>query len=70
MRSGRDEPIWVIIHICMESTQRISLYSCLYLKTSKSAMFFLLSFIFFFFNKIREEEEQALPRGRRRGEGR
>jgi hypothetical protein len=26
-RSGRDEPVWVIIHMCMEATIGISLYS-------------------------------------------
>jgi hypothetical protein len=30
-RSGRDEPIWVVVHMCMETTQGISLYSYLYL---------------------------------------
>jgi hypothetical protein len=31
-RSGRDEPIQVVIHMCMEATLEISLYSYLYLK--------------------------------------
>jgi hypothetical protein len=44
--------MWVVIHMCMEKIQRISLYSYLYLKL---AMFFLLSFMFFF-NKIRERD--------------
>jgi hypothetical protein len=30
-RSGRDEPMWVEIHTCMEATLGISLYSYLYL---------------------------------------
>jgi hypothetical protein len=38
-RSGRDEPIWVVIHMCMEITQRTSPYSYPYLKTSKNAMY-------------------------------
>jgi hypothetical protein len=41
MRSGRDEPIWVVKHMCMEALLGIYLYSCLYL-ISKSAMSFLL----------------------------
>jgi hypothetical protein len=42
-RSGRDEPIWVVIHLCMEAMLGISLYSYLYLKlTSKNAMSFIL----------------------------
>jgi hypothetical protein len=31
-RSGRDEPIWVVIHMCMEAMLGISLYSDLYLQ--------------------------------------
>jgi hypothetical protein len=31
-RSGRDEPMWVVIHKCMEAMLGISLYSYLYLK--------------------------------------
>jgi hypothetical protein len=38
-RSGRDKPIWVVIHICMETTQEISLYSYLYLKLAKTPCF-------------------------------
>jgi hypothetical protein len=48
-RSGRDEPIWVVIHICMETTQS-SLYSYLYLKLAKKPCFS------FFFYKIGEQE--------------
>jgi hypothetical protein len=54
-RSGGDEPIWVVIHICMETTQRTSLYSYLYLKLAKTPHFsyYLLCFLF---KKIREQE--------------
>jgi hypothetical protein len=38
-RFGRDEPIWVVIHICMETTQGISLYSYLSLKLAKMPYF-------------------------------
>jgi hypothetical protein len=38
-RTGRDEPIWVVIHIYMETTQGISLYSYLYLKLAKALCF-------------------------------
>jgi hypothetical protein len=34
-RCGRDEPVWIVIHLCMETTQGISLYSYLYLKLAK-----------------------------------
>jgi uncharacterized protein YybS (DUF2232 family) len=41
-RSGRDEPMWVIIHICMVTTLGISLYSYLYLELAKTLSFFLI----------------------------
>jgi hypothetical protein len=44
---NRDETIWVVMHICMEITQRISLYSYLHLKLEKNSMFSLLSFMSF-----------------------
>jgi hypothetical protein len=53
-RSGKDEPIWVVIHMCMEAMLGISLYSYLYLKVAKMLCFsyYLLCFLF---NKIGEE---------------
>jgi hypothetical protein len=64
-------PIWVVIHICVEITQGISLYSYLYLKLVKTPCFsyYLLCFLFY---KIGEQEggmEEVLPgdvRGGRR----
>jgi hypothetical protein len=46
MKSGRDEPVWVVIHICMGTTQGLSLYSYLYLKLTKMPCFshYLLCF--------------------------
>jgi hypothetical protein len=35
-RPGRDEPIWVVIHMCMEAMLGIFLYSYLYLKLAKT----------------------------------
>jgi hypothetical protein len=54
-KSGRDEPMWVAIHKCMEATLGISSYSCLYLKLAKTLClsYYLLCFLF---NKIREQE--------------
>jgi hypothetical protein len=54
-RTGRDEPIGVVIHICVEITQGNSLYSYLYLKLAKTpcSSFF---FVWFFFYKIRDQE--------------
>jgi hypothetical protein len=53
--SGRDEPMWVSIHMCMEARLGISLYSYLYLKLAKTLC---LSYYlpYFLFNKIRKQE--------------
>jgi hypothetical protein len=60
-RSGRDEPIWVVIHICILTTLGISLYSYFYLKLAKT-MFFLLSLMFFSSTKSENKRaEQVLP---------
>jgi hypothetical protein len=52
-RSGRDESIWVVIHMFMEAILGISLYSYLYLKLAKMLCFSYL--LYFFFNKIGEQ---------------
>jgi hypothetical protein len=54
-RSGRDEPIWVVIHMCIEAMLGISLKSYLRLKLGKMLC---LSYyhLRFLFNKIREQE--------------
>jgi hypothetical protein len=51
----RDEPMWVAIHMCMEATLGISLYSYHYLKLAKTLClsYYLLCFLF---NKIGEQE--------------
>jgi hypothetical protein len=41
-KSGRDEPMWVVIHKCMEATLRISLYSYLYLKLAKTLVYLFI----------------------------
>jgi hypothetical protein len=53
-RSGRDELIWAVIHMCMEAMLGISLYSYFYLKLAKALClsYYLFSFLV---NKIREE---------------
>jgi hypothetical protein len=69
-RSGIDEPIWVVIHRCMEAMLGISLYSYLYLKLAKTLC---LSYypLCFLFNKIGEEGRtgSAWKRGGWRGMG-
>jgi hypothetical protein len=55
--SGRDEPNWVVIHMCMEAMLGISLYSYLYLKLEKMLC---LSYyhLRFLINKIREPKDR------------
>jgi hypothetical protein len=59
-RSGTDEPMWVVIHMCMEAMPGISLYTYLYLKLAKTLC---LSYyrLCFLFNKTGEKAEQVLP---------
>jgi hypothetical protein len=54
-KTGRDEPVGVVKHICIETTQENSLCSYLYLTPEKTPCFsfYLLCF---FFHKIREQE--------------
>jgi hypothetical protein len=53
-RSARDEPMWVVIHMCMEAILGISLCSYIYLKLAEMICFsyYLLCFLV---NKIREQ---------------
>jgi hypothetical protein len=69
-RSGRDEPMWVAIHKCMDAIG-ISLYSYLYLKLAKIlCLFYYL--LFFLFNKIQEQEGEtsSVQKGGGGGRGR
>jgi hypothetical protein len=54
-KCGRDEPMWVAIHMCMEAMLGISLSSCLSLKLAKM-LFFLLSRMFSFQQNQRTRE--------------
>jgi hypothetical protein len=70
-RSGRGEPIWVVIYMSMEATLGIPLYSYLS-QTSKNAMSFLLSLMFS--TKLENKRAnrfclEALGRGAKGGEG-
>jgi hypothetical protein len=67
-RSGRDEPIQVVIYLCMETMLGISLYSYLYLKLAK--LLYLFNYLLcFLFNKIGEEGRtgSAFKKGSRVG---
>jgi hypothetical protein len=55
-RSGRDEPVWVVIHKCMEATLGLSLYSYLF-QSSKNAISFLLSLMFSLQQSWRKSEQ-------------
>jgi hypothetical protein len=64
-RSGRDEPMCIAIHKCMEPTLRISPYSYLYLKLAKT-LSFLLSLMF----STKSENKRVEQVGREKvGEG-
>jgi hypothetical protein len=64
-RSGRGEPIWVVIQMCMEAMLGISLYRYPYLEPAKMPCFsyYLLCF---FFNNI---EEGRIGSAQRQGRG-
>jgi hypothetical protein len=51
-RTGRDEPIGVVIHVCMKTTQKISLCSYLYLKLAKMPCFSFKKIFKIMLNKI------------------
>jgi hypothetical protein len=55
-RSGRDEPIWVVIHMCMETTQGISLNIYVYLKLQRLHVFLTIFYNFFFYKNQRTRE--------------
>jgi hypothetical protein len=54
-RFGRDEPMWVVIHICMEAMLGLSPYRYLYFKLAER-MFFSYYLLCFLFNNIQEQE--------------
>jgi hypothetical protein len=69
-RSGRDEPIRVVTHMCMEAMLGISLYSYVSLKLAKPICLSYYLLCFFFFYSIREQEGRTCSAQRWRGEGR
>jgi hypothetical protein len=62
-RSGRDESIRVVIHLCMEAMPGISLYSCPYLKLAKTLCLSYYLSCFLFKTSENKKVEQVLPRG-------
>jgi hypothetical protein len=71
--TGRDEPMWVAIHRCMEAMLGISLYSYLYLKLAKT-LCLIISYVFSLTkSKIGEQEgrkDSAVKGGWGKGWGR
>jgi hypothetical protein len=61
-RSGRDEPIWVVIHMCMETKQGISLYSYLYSILAKMPCFSYYLLVFSSTKSENRKKEQVLPK--------
>jgi hypothetical protein len=59
-RSGRDESIWVVIHLCMEVMLGISLYSYPYLHKQKHFVFLIIAYVFFL-TKLEKRVEQFVP---------
>jgi hypothetical protein len=45
-RSGRDESIWVVIHMCMEAMLGISLYIILMSNYQKHYLFVIIACVF------------------------
>jgi hypothetical protein len=60
-RYDRDEPIWVVIHMCIETTQGISPYSYLYLKLAKTPCFSYYLYVYFSTKSENRRAEQVLP---------
>jgi hypothetical protein len=65
-RSGRDESIRVVIHLCMEAMLGISLYSYPYLKLAKRYVFLIISYVFSS-TKLEKRTEQVLPGSQGKG---
>jgi hypothetical protein len=60
-RTREDEPIGVVIHVCMEISHGNSLYSYPYLKLAKTSCF--LSFIFFSSTKSENRRAEQVLQG-------
>jgi hypothetical protein len=55
--------MWVAIHLCMEATPGISLYSYLYLKLAKCYVFLIISYVFPSTKLENKREKQVLREG-------
>jgi hypothetical protein len=60
-RSGGDESIWVVMHMCMEVMLGISLYSYLSQTSKKCYVFLFISYVFSSAKLEKKRVEQVLP---------
>jgi hypothetical protein len=61
-RSGKDEPVWIAIHKCVEAMLGVSLYNYLCLKLAKCYVFLIISYIFTSTKLEIKRAEKVLPR--------
>jgi hypothetical protein len=64
-RSGRDESIQVVTHLCMEAMLGISLYSYPYVNQQKHFVFLINAYVFSS-TKLEKITEQVLPGSERK----
>jgi hypothetical protein len=62
-RTSRDEPIGVVMHICMETTQGNSLCSYLCLKLAKKPGFSFYILCFFFYKNLKKGSARGVGFG-------
>jgi hypothetical protein len=68
-RFGRDEPIWGVIYICIETTKGITLCSYPYFKLAKTPVFLIIVHVFSSTKSKKKRVEQVLPTGSGGGGG-
>jgi hypothetical protein len=67
-RSGRDESIQVVIHLCMDAMLGISLYSYSDLNKQNLYVFLIIAYVFSS-TKLEKRAEQVLPGSKGRWDG-
>jgi hypothetical protein len=60
-RSGRDEPVWVVIHMCMEAMLGKSLCIAILISNWQKRCVFLIAAYVFSSTKLEKRAEQVLP---------
>jgi hypothetical protein len=59
-RSGKDESIWVAIHLCMAAMLGISLYHYPYINYQKHYVFLIITYVYSS-TQLEKRAEQVLP---------